>query len=151
MNAAGLALLQGFESCRLHAYLDGGGVPTIGWGHTAGVKMGDTMTQFEADETLLMDLEDREATLTALLNGVPTSSNEFSALLCLAFNIGFGNPNHLPKPIPGLRTSKVLQRHRLGNHIGASKAFVLWNKDNGVVIPGLTRRRVAEAKLYLLA
>jgi lysozyme len=148
MNEKGLALLREFESCRLQAYKDGGGVWTIGWGHTGDVKPGDKMSQFEADEQLKMDLEEREVILTGLLNGIPTTPDQFSAMLSLSYNIGFGNPNRAP-PIPGLRTSTVLKRHKLGNRIGAANAFLMWNKDNGVVVRGLTRRREAERKLYL--
>lgn len=146
MNERGLRLLKSFESCRLQAYRDGGGVATIGWGHTAAVHMGQSITQFEADELLKLDLEEREAELTELLGKCPTSDNEFSALLSLVFNIGFGS---VARNIPGLKTSTVLKRHRLGNPLGASRAFVMWNKDNGKIVAGLTRRREAEAKLYL--
>jgi lysozyme len=146
VNARGVALIKAFESCRLTAYRDGGGVLTIGWGHTGGVKPGDTITQAEADELFERDLCIREVTLTRLLEGVPTTSNQFAALCSLAYNVGFGDPN---RSIPGLRTSTVLKRHKLGNHLGASRAFVMWNRDNGKVVRGLTRRREAEAALYL--
>jgi len=57
MNVAQLlaALLHVFESCRLTAYPDAGGIPTIGWGHTAGVKLGDTCTREQADAWLAED------------------------------------------------------------------------------------------------
>jgi lysozyme len=148
VNAKGVALIKGFESCRLNAYQDGGGVWTIGWGHTEGVRPGDTITQAEADALFERDLCIREVTLTRILDGVPTTSNQFSAMCSLAYNVGFGDPNRTP-PIPGLKTSTVLKRHKLGNYPGAAKAFVLWNKDNGKVVRGLTRRREAEAALYL--
>lgn len=145
----GLALLREFEGCKLLAYKDGGGVWTIGFGHTEGVKRGDNITQEQAEQILKLDLESRERRLTALLEGTPTSQEQFSALLCLVFNIGFGDPNHKPKPIAGLLTSTVLKRHRLGNHTGAAKAFGMWIRDNGKIVNGLIRRRAAEAKLYL--
>jgi lysozyme len=148
VNAKGVALIKGFESCRLNAYQDGGGVWTIGWGHTEGVKPGDTLTQPEADELFERDLCIREVTLTRVLEGIPTTSNQFAAMCSLAYNVGFGDPNRVP-PIPGLKTSTVLKRHKLGNYPGAAKAFALWNKDNGKVVRGLTRRRAAEAALYL--
>lgn len=149
MSAKGLAFLREAEGCKLKAYKDGGGVWTIGVGHTEGVKPGQTITQFEADEMLAMDLEEREDELNAILKGVPTRQCEFDALLSLAFNIGFGDPNHKPKPIPGLKTSTVLKRHKLGNRIGAANAFLMWNKDNGKVVPGLMARRERERALYL--
>ena len=56
----GIALIKEFEGCRLAAYLDSVGVPTIGYGHTFGVKMGDVCTQDESDQFLLDDLRDAE-------------------------------------------------------------------------------------------
>ena len=150
INERGLALVKEFESCRLKAYRDGEGVPTIGWGHTLGVKMGDTITQCQADEMLRLDMAEREAELNRLLGDTPTTSDQFSAMMSLVYNIGFGDPARKPKPIPGLKTSTVLKRHRLKNYMGAANAFLMWNKDNGVVVRGLMRRREAERKLYLL-
>ena len=46
----GLHLTEQFEGCRLTAYPDQGGVPTIGYGHTFGVALGDTCTQEQAEE-----------------------------------------------------------------------------------------------------
>lgn len=142
MNQRGLALLKEFEGCKLSAYPDPatGGVPwTIGYGHTQGVKKGMTITQFEADELLLEDVEEFENGVSKLLGNAPTTPNQASAMICLAYNIGLAN----------FAKSTVLKRHRLGNHIGAARAFVLWNRANGAVMRGLTRRREAEAKLYL--
>lgn len=53
----GLHLTEQFESCRLLAYLDSKGVPTIGWGHTAGVHLGMTCTQEQADTWLKQDVQ----------------------------------------------------------------------------------------------
>jgi lysozyme len=147
INARGLALIKEFESCRLRAYQDGGGVWTIGWGHTKGVRAGDTCTQEQADQWLAEDAAEHD--ITRFLDGAPTNENEFAAMSCLAFNIGLGGFKANGDPIPGFRHSTVLKRHKLGNHVGAAKAFVLWNKDNGKVVRGLTRRREAEAALYL--
>lgn len=147
VSGRGLALIQSFEGCELCAYKDGGGVWTIGTGHTKGVKPGARITQAEADDLLAEDIEDTEDAVNYLLGDCATSQDQFDALVSLTFNIGCGSATHVP-PIPGLATSTVLKRHRLGNYTGASNAFVLWNKDNGKIIPGLTRRRLAEARLY---
>src|SRR5271157_4427775 len=56
-SSDGLHLTKQFESCRLSAYLDSKGVPTIGWGHTFGVDLGDTCTQVQADEWLRQDVQ----------------------------------------------------------------------------------------------
>ena len=133
----GLAFIREWEGCKLTAYLDGGGVWTIGVGHTGPeVKRGLTISQFEADELLRMDIEDHD--ISHLLK-VETKQREFDAMCSLAFNIG----------VKGFAGSTVLKRHNLRNPIGAANAFRLWNKDNGRIIKGLINRREAERKLYL--
>ena len=44
--------IKKFESCVLSAYQDSVGVWTIGYGHTAGVKKGDKITQYQAEQFL---------------------------------------------------------------------------------------------------
>ena len=56
----GIALIKSFERCRLTAYLCPSGVWTIGYGHTAGVTRGQTITQAEADSIVRVDLEEYE-------------------------------------------------------------------------------------------
>ena len=130
------------EGCKLKAYRCPAGVPTIGWGHTRGVKMGDTCTQEQADAWLLEDL-------TEFTDGVKrtlkrdASDNELGAMVSLAFNVG----------IAGFARSTALKRHNEGDRQSAARAFALWNKArvNGVlqVVDGLTSRRAREAALYL--
>ena len=139
INDAGLKLIEEFEGRRLRTYRDGGGVPTIGYGHTGpDVHMGDTITPQQAENLLDKDLESREKQLTDWLETIPTTSNQFSAMLCLGYNIGMG----------ALHTSEVLENHMRGRHNQAAAAFGNWVRDNGVVIGGLVRRRKAERNLY---
>jgi len=139
INAAGLQLVKDFEGCKLAAYLCPAGVPTIGFGSTGShVRMGMRISQGEADELLLEDLERFEEGVERLVGNASTSDNQFAAMVSLAFNIG----------LDAFAGSTVLKRHKLGNHIGASNAFVRWNKARGKVVPGLIRRREAEARLY---
>lgn len=133
----GLALLKRFEGCKLTAYQDGGGVWTIGYGSTDGVREGQTISQSEADEKLETDVEDHD--ITDLLEGAETSQNQFDAMTSLAFNIG----------IDAFAGSSVLKRHKEGNYPRAADCFLLWKYDNGVVVPGLLKRRNAERELYL--
>jgi lysozyme len=142
INAKGLALVRRFEGCELEAYPDPGtgGEPwTIGWGHTGGVKKGDRITQEEADELLLDDLGRFEEGVENLTSGHPTNDDQFSACVCLAFNIG----------IERFRGSTVLKRHKLNNYAGAANAFLLWHYAGGKPMKGLMRRREAERALYL--
>ena len=131
--------LQRLEGFRGVAYIPvPGDVPTIGYGFTSGVRMGDTMTRAEAEARLLVELRPYEKAVTEACTN-PPNQNEFDACILLAFNIG----------IAGFRKSTVLRCHNAGDHQAAARAFGLWNKSSGVVYPGLTKRRAEEAALYL--
>lgn len=141
-NEAGIALIKEFEGCRLHAYPDPGTGDepiTIGYGHTGGVSRAATITQEQADQFLLQDLAQFESNVTAACEGVETNENQLSAMVAFCFNVGQKN----------FAKSSVLKAHRRGDKVSAANAFSLWNKAAGKVLPGLTRRRAAEAQLYL--
>lgn len=139
---AAVALIAEAEGCRLKAYRCPAGVPTIGWGETDGVQMGDTCTQEQADRWLLEDLQERTRAVQALCTRAP-SRNELGALVSLAYNIGVG----------ALSKSTALRQHNAGQHEAAARAIELWDKArvNGVLttLPGLTARRARERALYL--
>lgn len=139
---AAVALIAESEGLSLVAYRCPAGVPSIGWGETDGVHMGDTCTKEQADRWLLEDLQDRTRAVRALCAS-PPGRNELGAMVSLAYNIG----------LAGFKASTVLRQHNAGNHEAASRAFGLWNKAhvNGVLVslPGLTARRAREQALYL--
>ena len=137
INEAGLELIKEFEGCKLAAYLDSVGVPTIGVGHTKGVKMGDTCTQEEADAFLREDLEHAEKCVNRAVT-VPLTDNEFAALVSLVFNIGCGN----------FQKSTLLRKINDSDFNGAEQEFRRWDKAGDQVLAGLTRRRLAEARLF---
>lgn len=140
INEAGLALIKRFEGCKLTAYRCPANILTIGYGSTGShVRDGMTITQAEADALLRKDLARFETGVEALVGSAATSDDQFAALVSLAFNIGLGN----------LQSSTVLRRHKAGNAVGAANAFLMWNRAKGNILPGLTRRREAERKLYL--
>ena len=143
MNARGLALLKSFEGLRLDAYPDpatGGDPWTIGHGHTGpDVKPGRVITAGEAERLLQRDLERFEAGVAELVGDAKTADDQAAAMISLAYNIGLAN----------FAKSTVLKRHKLGNHMGAANAFLLWNRAAGRVMRGLMRRREAERALYL--
>jgi lysozyme len=143
MNAAGLELLKHFEGFRSDAYPDPatGAEPwTIGYGFTRGVQPGDTITREDADERLKVEVAEYEGDVLKVCKRMP-SPNQLAAMTSLAFNVGLGN----------FRSSTVLRRHNSGETFAAANAFLLWNRANGRVMAGLTRRREAERALYLLA
>jgi lysozyme len=147
VNQAGVDLIKSFETLQLKAYKPtSNDVWTIGYGHTGGVKAGESINAAKAEELLEDDLAHFEEGVSRNLGGAQTSANEFSAMVALAFNIGLG----------GFLASSVLRFHREGHKAKAAQSFLLWNKQrqaNGKmeILPGLTRRREAERDLYLQA
>lgn len=139
-----LALLHEFEGCRLHAYMPTQqDRPTIGWGMTfypggAAVEMGDAISQAQADADFDIIIQRFGAGVAKLIGDAATTPAQFGAMVALAYNIGMG----------GFAKSSVLRLHKAGEYAGAARAFGLWSKQAGETLPGLVRRRAAEAKLY---
>jgi len=138
-NEAGLALIRQFEGCRLKAYKCPAGVWTIGYGWTHGVKPTDQWTQAQAEEMLVKGLNQYENAVQSAIGAHATTSNQFSALVSICYNIGAGN----------FVKSSMLRHHKAGDYAKAADAFLLWNKAGGKVLNGLTKRRQAERALYL--
>lgn len=150
-SAEGIALLHHYESCRLVAYPDPGSVDghpwTIGWGHTGKeVKRGLVWTQAQADAAFVQDLAETEAGVERLVK-VPLNQGQFDALVSFAYNVGL-DENRNGKA-EGLGESTLLRKLNARDYAGAAEQFLLWNKNDGVVMYGLTRRRTAERALFL--
>lgn len=133
----GLDLTRSFEGCRFRAYRDGGGVWTIGYGHTKGVREGQECDMAQAVAWLRQDVQEAVSAVRDAVN-VPLTQVQFDALVDFVFNVG----------AEAFRGSTLLRRLNAGNYAGAADQFERWNKDNGVVVPGLMRRRKAEADLF---
>ena len=138
VSARGRALIKQFEGFRADAYQDVVGVWTIGYGFTRGVQPGQHMTVAQAEARLITELLGYEQ---AVLGGctLAPNQNQLDAMCSLCWNIGVG----------GFLRSTVLKAHNRGDAQSASRAFGLWNKAGGREWAGLTRRRAAEAALYL--
>ena len=137
INFDGLTLIKSFEGCKLTAYVCPAGVLTIGYGSTGPhVKRGMTITQAQADELLRSDLRRFEDAVAE--HGGTCTDNQFAALTSFAFNVGEGALEH----------STLLNLHRQGKYSAAQAQFGKWTHGGGKVLPGLVRRRAAEAKLY---
>jgi lysozyme len=135
---SGFALTRSFEGLRLTAYQDCGGVWTIGYGHTGpDVRAGLTITETEAEALLRSDVAASETSVNRAVN-VPITQNQFDALVDFCFNCGRGN----------FLSSTLLRQVNLGNTQAATAQFALWVHAGGEVVPGLVRRRKAEAELF---
>lgn len=137
INYTGLALIKEAEGFRAKAYLDTGGVATIGYGHTRGVRMGDTCTPEQAEYWLEADLEAAEAAVSKLVK-VPLSDNQFAALVSFVFNIGE----------PQFSKSTLLRKLNEGGYDLVPACLKSWIFDNGKVQPGLVKRRASEVALW---
>lgn len=136
-SQTGLHLTEQFEGCKLVSYLDQGGIPTIGYGHTKGIRPGMTCTQQQAEKWLLDDVQEAVDTVNRLVQ-VPLNQNQFDALVDLTFNVGSGN----------FASSTLLRMLNIGSFQRAAAEFDRWNKSGGIVRDGLTRRRLAEDNLF---
>ena len=137
-SSTGLALTEQFEGLRLTAYQDSVAVWTIGYGHTGSdVRPGLTITQEQASALLQQDVAGAVAAVNRLVT-VTLTQNQFDALVDFTFNEGQGN----------LASSTLLRELNAGNTAGAAAQFLVWVYAGGVQLPGLVKRRQAEAALF---
>lgn len=145
VNDVGLKQIMNFEGVKLKAYLDGGGVPTIGVGtivYPSGikVKLGDVCTLSQALFFLKYDVEKREEYLNKILK-VPLTQNQYNMCISLMYNIGN----------EAFKNSTVLKRiNAKADRKEITKWWIVWNKDNGNFVQGLANRRLKEIEIYFL-
>ncbi|WP_299988759.1 lysozyme [uncultured Pontibacter sp.] len=139
INKAGLQLVKECEGLRLKAYVCPAGVWTIGYGSTLGVRAGMEITREEAEALLIRDLKIFEDGVTKLTKTVKLNSNQFSALVSFAFNLG----------LTALKNSTLMKRV-LANPFDKDIENQLkrWVYAGGKILPGLIKRRDLESKLY---
>jgi lysozyme len=143
VNNLGIDLMHFFEGCKLEAYQCSAKVWTIGWGNTfyengTPVKQGDKITQDRANELFEFVVNKFSVGVEKLLTKT-VNENQFSALVCFAYNVGTGN----------LGKSTLLKKVNANpNDATIANEFLRWNKAGGKELLGLTRRRTAESKLY---
>jgi lysozyme len=134
----GVDLIKSFEGLRLKAYRDAVGLLTIGYGHTGrDVTEGLVITEAGAEELLRADLMRFEDAVRK--HAGPATRNQFDAMVSLAFNVG----------VTAFANSTLARKHRADDRTGAANEFLRWNRAGGRPLPGLTRRRQAERRLYL--
>lgn len=132
-----LQKLMEMEGLCLEAYEDVGGVPTIGYGHTRGVKMGDRISKYWAKELLVQDIEEVEHQVKALK--VAHTEGQLDALVSFAFNLDIGR----------LMESTLLKVIREGgSKQQITREFKRWVYAGGKKLRGLEKRREWEAKRF---
>lgn len=144
MKTKNIELIKESEGLRLKAYMPTkNDRPTIGYGHTKGVKMGMTITKAQAEQYLRDDLAWAENAVNRLVK-VKLNQNQFDALVSFVFNLGEAN----------FASSTLLRKLNTGDYEGAANQFPRWNKQRTKsgsleVLDGLTIRRDKERKLFL--
>jgi lysozyme len=135
-------LVAQFEGLRLSAYPDpgtGADPWTIGYGHTGPeVRKGLIWTPGQADDALDADLDRFDIGVSSLIDGHLTTQSQLDAMVSFAFNLGLG----------ALGKSTLLKMHLAGDYGGAQAEFGKWVNGAGKPMPGLVKRRAAEAAMY---
>lgn len=136
-SAACFKLVREFEGLKTHSYDDGVGNWTIGYGHTRGVHPGQHITSATAENFLSQDMEEaardvRELVSTEITQGM------FDALCSFIFNLGAYN-------FKRSTLRKLINERRYDE---AALEFQKWDMAGHHHLPGLARRRDAEAELF---
>ncbi|MNJ32234.1 Lysozyme RrrD [compost metagenome] len=146
----GIDVMHFFEGCRLTSYPDPGSLDghpwTIGWGHTGPeVVAGLVWTQEQADDAFVDDLKRFEQGVLSLVS-VPLTQGQFDALVSFSYNVGLDIDRD--SIAEGLGDSTLLKKLNAMDYAGAAMEFRKWNRNDGKVMRGLTRRRAAEEALF---
>lgn len=135
---AGSGTVSYFEGKENKAYVDPVGIVTICYGETKGVKKGDYKTDEQCLESLASELVEHERGMLKVVR-VPLSTKEQAAYLSFTYNLG----------VKAFTNSTLLKKLNSGDRVGACNELLRWNKANGKVLNGLTKRRQEENKLCL--
>lgn len=133
-----LDFIRNEEGCELRSYLCPAGRWTIGYGHTAGVTEGMTISQAHAEDLLRSDVIDCAQRMSSYIKTKVTKW-QFIALVSLSFNVG-----DLKRKAP-----KLLHYLNAGQEDKAAHEFLDIVKAGGVPSKGLKTRREKEAKMFL--
>ncbi len=131
------SLIRQFEGLKLVAYRCPAGVWTVGYGHTSGVEPGVAITLERAEDFLKLDIAMVENIVNAECRNLRQC--QFDALVSFVFNVGGGN----------FRKSTLLKKIKTNpDDNSIMDEFLRWVYAEGVVLPGLQKRRLAEMRLY---
>ena len=133
---AAMALIGGFEGLRTVAYLDPVDVPTVCFGETANVRMGQRFSVEECEDKLAARVIEYDDVVTACLGRTPEKGPR-TAFVSLAYNIG-------PAAFCG---STLARKYRSGDLAGACAEISRWKYAQGIEWPGLVRRRAQERRI----
>lgn len=136
-SSACVDLVKLAEGFRSRPYLCPAGKLTIGYGTTRGVRPGMVVTEGEAVELLMYDIDGAAGDVLRLVT-VPLTQGQFDALVSFAYNVG----------APTFAKSTLLVRLNAGDVEGAAAQFSRWVYAKGKKLPGLVERRRLEEELF---
>lgn len=135
--AIAVTAVAGFEGIRTVAYRDPVGIPTICFGETKGVRIGDTASLEQCKGLLAIRLEEFDQAVRRCVTAFMSPSRE-AALVSFAYNVGTG----------AFCSSTLVKRLNAGDP-NACDELLKWNRAKGIPLPGLTKRRQQERELCL--
>jgi len=136
LSAVGFGGIVAYEGYSGVAYTPiPGDVPTIGFGTTEGVKLGDKITAPKAVARALQDVAQYEGAVKRCVK-VPLHQYEYDSLIQLSYNIG-------PSNFCG---STLVKKANAGDYAGMCREILRWDHAQGRQVRGLTLRRQAEYK-----
>lgn len=138
LSPEGAAFIARFEGFKATAYRCPAGKPTIGFGHV--IRPGEYFEAVGREQGMVLlrrDAEREAAPVARVLVG-PLTSYQQDALISLAFNCGG----------PAIARSTLIKKLNAGLTSDASEEFLRWDKVKGDVVRGLTKRRLAEQRLF---
>ncbi len=139
LSATALVALLVHEGYRDNAYIPvAGDVPTIGFGTTTGVKLGDRTSPERALTVAMRDVQGFEGAIKECVT-VPLHQYEYDAYTSLAYNIG---SNAFCK-------STLVRKLNTQDYVGACNQILRWDQFKGKPLAGLTKRRQEEHKKCL--
>lgn len=141
LSAAGALFIMSHEGVKTEAYPDpayGSAIPTICTGHTKGVYMGQKASLAQCEVWLVEDTSVAGKAVKRLVK-TPLTQMQYDALISFTFNTGEGN----------FAKSTLLKKINKGECVAAGKEFLKWDKSNGKVLRGLTKRRQGEMTMWL--
>ncbi|CUI09417.1 Lysozyme [Janthinobacterium sp. CG23_2] len=137
--AIAITIVGGFEGLRLAAYRDPVGIPTICFGETKGVRLGQTATLEQCQAMLAASLQLANHAVDDCIRA-PLPDYRRAALVSFAYNVGQTS----------LCGSTLARKLNAGDTLGGCDELLRWTYAKGIKLPGLVKRRQAERNMCLV-
>ncbi len=144
-------LVQHFEGRELEAYRDPVGIWTACDGITEGIAPNARFTYAQCDELLASNLFEHEKNVVERCVKVPLNDGQRAAFTSFAVNVGPGRPGAKDGfcTLKSGATPTFLAKLNAGDYRGACLGLRAWTGAKGRTLPGLVKRRQAEAAMCL--